>query len=104
MIDIFSGFKPQPKLYIADLEIRVTYKPRSNGKAVHTIKLNLTKYPVVLLDGDFPTHNSKTKFLKRVFDQYVNKGKFETTKMNVVGIYNCKYSSNLSYTFDYDND
>lgn len=102
MIDIFEDIKLQPKLYIADIVVRVRYKPRANSKKVETINLTLEKNPVVLIDGEFPTKRYKDRFLKKIYESHLKRGSMSGVKIEVVSISNCKFSSNLSYNFDYN--
>ena len=99
MIDIFSDIKPQPKLYIADVKISVSYKVRSK---METVNLNLKKIPIVLLNGKHPTNVSRIDFFRRLYDIHIKKGKFEKTTMKIISIENTKFSSNLAYEFNYD--
>jgi len=101
MIDIFADVKPQPKLYIADVTVVFKFRPRKNSKKVETHTVRLYKYPIVLLDGDFPTNTSRNKFLQRVFRTY-GRGKLDTSNIKVEKIENCIFSSNLAYKFNYE--
>jgi hypothetical protein len=101
MFDIFADFKPQPKLYIADVTVSFSYKPRKNSKTVERHTVTLEKVPIVLNGREFPTKKTEEHFMKRVFDKH-GKGKFDDSNMRLVKIDNCKYSSDLAYKFDYD--
>lgn len=102
MIDIFADIKPQPNLYIADVTVIAHYKAIANSKKVEVITLHLEKTPIVLHEGKFPTDNYRKRFLRRVFDEHIKKGKFETTQIRVAKIENITFSSKLAYKFDYD--
>jgi predicted phosphodiesterase len=100
MIDIFVEEKP--KLYIADVYV-VTYAPERKGsKKIRKIAIGLEKVPIVLLNGDFPTKNSRKRFMKRVFDQYIIRGDFDKVRFEVESISNVKFSSELAYNFDFN--
>jgi hypothetical protein len=102
MFDIFSEEKEQPKLYIVDMEISVSHQVAKNSK--HRIKrsISLTRIPLTLNDKlEFPTERSKNKFFKRVFDEYIDKGNYDTAVFKVESITNAVFSSKLSYFFDY---
>lgn len=101
MIDIFSDIKPQPKLYIADVTVSFDFKQRKNSKTVERNEVTLSKVPIVLNDGRFPTKRYERMFMKRVFDKY-GKGSFENSNIRLVKIENCKFSSDLAYKFDYN--
>lgn len=101
MIDIFEDFKPQPKLYIADVTVSFIYKTRKNSNKYETNTITLEKTPIILNEEEFPTKKYQEDFMRRAFDEY-GKGKFEGSNVELVKIENRKYSSDLAYTFDYD--
>lgn len=101
MFDIFEDVKPQPRLYIADIEILFTYKRRKNSKNIEENRINLKKYPVVLANKEFPTEKTKNNILKRIFQIY-GRGEYDKSKIKVLSIKNCKYSSDLAYKFNYN--
>lgn len=104
MIDIFK----QPKLYIADIEIkykRTSTPPRKGRhnkkimvyeKAIE-LKLVLEKQPVLLLDGELPSKRYKEEFLKRFENRY--QGKFEELTFDIK-IIKSTFSSNINYPFN----
>jgi hypothetical protein len=59
------------------------------------------KTSVILLNGDFPTARSKSKFIEKAIAQSPIKPVPGTQR--VVAIENVKFSSKLAYKFDYDN-
>jgi len=101
MFDIFEDFKPQPKLYIADVTVSYDYKPRKNSRMVERSKITLEKVPIVLNGKEFPTKKSERYFMRRIFDKH-GKGRFEDSNMKLIKLENCKYSSDLAYEFDYE--
>ena len=101
MFDIFEDFKPQPKLYIADVTVSYDYKARKNSRTVERKTITLTKVPIVLNGREFPTKKTENHFMRRVFERY-GKGKFEDSNMKLIKLENCKYSSDLVYDFNYD--
>ena len=101
MMDIFADFKPQPKLYIADVTVSFDFKPRKNSRTAERSTVTLEKVPIVLVGGKFPTKRTENHFMRRVFERY-GKGKFENSNMRLVKLENCKYSSDLAYDFDYE--
>ena len=100
MIDIFQEQKP-PMLYIADLSIEVLI-PRvtKKSKSFDVKKINLEKHPVVLRDGFFPNKKVETNFYKRVYNNHINKGKFEDMIFKVIAIRNVKFSSKIAWNVD----
>lgn len=101
MIDIFEDIKPQPKLYIADVEVRISFKPRKNSSQMETYIVKIDKAPIVLVDNKFPTKKTEESFMKRVFQKHGRRS-FEKSNMKLIKISNCRLSSKLAYRFDYD--
>ena len=104
MIDIFEDYKEQPNLYIADVTVVAGYKPRANSRKIESSTIVMKKVPIVLLNGEFPTNNSRNKFLRRVFEKHIGRGSFENTNMRTTNISNVTFSSKLAYKFNYDVD
>jgi len=102
VFDIFEEKEP-PCLYIADVEVEVLTPSRS--KKVRTFDkslIKLFKYPMVLLNGKFPTKNSEEMFFKKIYNDRIGKGNFSDIKFKVLSIKNLKFSSKLAYKFDFD--
>jgi hypothetical protein len=100
-MDIFADFKPQPKLYIADVTVSFDFKTRKNSKTLEKNTITLEKIPIVLNGKEFPTKRTEHNFMKRVFSRH-GKGSFENANMRLVKIENCKLTSKLAYKFDYN--
>lgn len=101
MFDIFAE-KEQPLLYIADISVSFTYKPRSNSQKREEIVVNLNKIPIILLNEEFPTERYKDRFLKKIYEENISSGYYSNAKATVKSIKNITFSSKLAYHFDYD--
>lgn len=101
MLDIFEE-KEKPKLYIADIIIKVQIPTRSKKvRKYDTTFIKLHKQPLVLLNGQFPTEKMKNQFIRTVYDRHINKGDFSKIIFSIQSIENIKFSSELAYKFDY---
>jgi len=102
MFDIFDE-KPQPKLYIADIHIGVITRKKTK-KQVLTSVINIISRntSIVLLDNNFPTKKSENIFFKKIFDKYIDKGDINNVSFKIEKMDNIKFSSNLSYKFNYN--
>lgn len=102
MFDIFEE-KEQPKLYIADMVVEFCTKKVTKKQVIRNRRaIRLDKQPILLTDGKLPTKNYERRFFKKVFENQKLSGSFDTVEYKVLSIDNAKYSSNISYKFDYD--
>lgn len=99
MIDIFEDIKPEPKLYIANVKLKIKYRPNAKSKKIEVTELILDKIPIVLSDGKIPNKEYKDSFIHRVYNNYIKKGTFNKMEIDIVSISNMKFSSNLAYDF-----
>lgn len=103
LIDIFTEQKPQPKIYVADIEIEVkTPIKKIKVKRYETSKYKLERISCVMHDGDIATQEQKKRLYKEVFKKYIGKGDFDELIFSITKISNVKFLSNISYKFDYD--
>lgn len=101
MFDIFEE-KPQPKLYITDMVVEFMTKKITKKQVIRNKTLvRLDKQPVLLVNGEMPTNNYRRRFFKKVFEKKALSGNFDLVEYRVVSIGEPKFSSNLSYKFDY---
>ena len=103
MIDIFTEQKPQPKIYVADIEVEVkTPIKKIKVKRYETSKYNLDRIPCVMHNEDIASSQQKERLYKKIFKTYIGKGDFDELIFRITKISNVKFLSNLSYKFDYD--
>jgi hypothetical protein len=102
-IDIFAEDKPQPKIYVADIEIEVkTPVKKIKVKRYDISKYTLEKISCVMNDGDIASQQQKRNLFKMIFKKYIGKGDFDELIFSITKISNVKFLSNLSYKFDYN--
>lgn len=102
MFDIFTEEKEQPKLYVADVSVIAYVPERKGSKKIIKMVMNMEKVPIILLNGDFPTERTKRNFMRRVYDNYIGRGKFDEVRLEIHEIKNVKFSSSLAYKFNFD--
>ena len=99
-IDIFKDFKPQPKIYAADIEIRAIIPVRGNKKEERIFKLE--KYPVVMNGNQIATKNQEEKLFRNIYEKRIKKSEFDKVKFKIISIKNVVFLSKIMYKFDYN--
>ena len=103
LIDIFTEQKPQPKIYVADIEVEVkTPIKKIKVKRYETSKYKLDRISCVMHDGEIASPQQKRNLFKTIFKKYIGKGDFDELIFSITKISNVKFLSNLSYKFDYN--
>lgn len=101
MFDIFEE-KKQPKLYIADMVVEFCTKKVTKKQVIRNRRIiKLDKQPILLTDGKLPTSNYEKRFFKKIFEKEGISGSFDVVEYKVLSINNPKFSSTISYKFDY---
>jgi hypothetical protein len=99
MFDIFA--EEQPSLYIADVKVKAYMPERKGSKNIRRVVIDMGRVPIILLNGDFPTKNTRNSFMRRVFDNHISRGDFSKIRFEVESISNVKFSSKLAWKFDF---
>lgn len=98
--DLFRDFKPQPKIYAADIEIVAMIPGR--GKEIEKRTFHLEQYPVVMNGNEIATEKQKQKLYKSIYEQKIKRSSFDKVQFKVVSIKNIKFLSRVMYKFDYN--
>ncbi|MGB0976717.1 MAG: hypothetical protein ACPGSG_07030 [Prolixibacteraceae bacterium] len=98
--DLFKDFKPQPKIYAADIEIVAIIPAR--GNKTEERKFYLEKHPVVMHGNEIATKRQQDKLFRSIYESKIKKSDFDKIKFKILSIKNIKFLSRIMYKFDYN--
>lgn len=95
---------PNPKLYLADIIIQYALKGKGimvKGKTIDIMAFKkICDYPITLLQNKPPTRVSEAKAISKL-ESYISTG-FKEGSVKIYKIENIRFSSELSYKFDFN--